>query len=159
MLLEIPDNPKFYLRTIPDPILRQQAKKLTIFNDVLHLIVESMHKIMYKEKGIGIAAPQIGISQRIICLDIPGEKGYYGVLINPGILQRSGNQKDLEGCLSVPGRSEYVTRHDYIKVSAFTMLGNYFEIEANGLVSRAIQHEIDHLNGVLFVDKARTGNL
>ena len=133
-----------------DPLLNKKSKKVTDFNDRLHTLLDDMADTMYKEDGVGLAAPQVGILRRVIVVDI-GE----GLieLINPEIVYSSGEQTDIEGCLSVDGYVGEVTRPNYIKVRAQDRFGNDIQKEVNGFLARAFCHEIDHLEGVLFVER------
>ncbi|WP_044642539.1 peptide deformylase [Risungbinella massiliensis] len=136
----------------PDPILKQVAKPVTRFNERLHTLLDDMADTMYEAMGVGLAAPQIAISKRILVVDI-GE-GLHEI-INPEIVEQSGEQiEPSEGCLSIPGLVGDVRRANKIRVQGQDRNGNPIEIEAEGYLSRAFQHEIDHLNGVLFIDIA-----
>ena len=139
------------LMTIGEPVLRGKANPVTKFNNIrLPMILRDMAETMYRENGVGLAAPQIGIKRRIVVLDV-GE----GLveLINPEILSLEGEIGMVEGCLSVPGRRGFVVRPEKVKVKAQNRKGEWFEIEGDGLLGRCLQHEIDHLDGVLYVDK------
>jgi peptide deformylase len=138
----------------PDPVLSKPAETVTDFNADIEQLVEEMFDSMYAAQGIGLAAPQINISKRITVIDVsfkerPEEKI---ALINPVILDRSGKQVEEEGCLSLPEIREKVTRAAWVKVQAQNVKGETFEVEGEELLARALQHEIDHLNGVLFID-------
>ncbi|GAA4716006.1 peptide deformylase [Brevibacillus fulvus] len=144
------------IRTIvkhPDPILREKAITVTKFNANLHKLLDDMADTMYDADGVGLAAPQIGILKRVVVMDC-GD----GLieLVNPEIVEAKGEQKDNypEGCLSIPGLRGDVRRHQWVKVRAQDRNGNPFELEAEDLLARCSQHEIDHLNGVLFIDIA-----
>lgn len=143
------------IRTIvkhPDPILREKAMVVTKFNANLHKLLDDMAETMYDADGVGLAAPQVGISKRVIVMDC-GD-GLIEV-VNPEIVAFEGEQFDYpEGCLSIPGLRGDVRRHEWIKLRGQDRNGNEIELEANGLLSRCAQHEIDHLNGVLFIDVA-----
>lgn len=132
-----------------DPVLREQAKPISKITKRIKKLAKDMLDTMYNANGVGLAAPQVGISERIVVIDIG--KGPI-VLINPEIIATQGEEKDTEGCLSIPGRNEYVTRAAHVKVSALNLDGDMVKIEGSGLLARALQHEIDHLNGILFID-------
>ncbi|MDR3490567.1 MAG: peptide deformylase [Gammaproteobacteria bacterium] len=136
----------------PDKKLRNIAAPVSEFNDDLHTIVKDMFETMYAEKGVGLASIQVGIQQRIVVIDISEEKNAPLCLINPEIVYEEGFQYEEEGCLSVPEFWDRVERVEKIKVRAFDQKGKPLELEAEGLLSICIQHEIDHLNGILFVD-------
>ena len=137
----------------PDSRLRKVAKKVENVDQNIKNIIDQMFFTMYEEKGIGLAATQVNIHKRIIVIDVSEKKDERICLINPAILSLS-NDVDIyeEGCLSVPGFYENVSRPKDIKVSTLNYNGELIEIEASGLLSTCIQHEIDHLNGKLFVD-------
>lgn len=139
----------------PDPILQRPAAPVAEFNDELRALVADMFESMYAAKGIGLAAPQIGVSKRITVIDLsfdktPEEKL---VLINPEIIVREGKQYSEEGCLSLPEIREKVSRAAKVTVRAQNERGEWFEKSAEELLSRAFQHEIDHLDGVLFISR------
>lgn len=143
------------LRTIrldSDPILRKQSRKVETFDEKIKILVGDMIETMYDADGVGLAAPQIGILKRILVIDIYDDTGVK-VLINPEILDQKGEQIDVEGCLSIPGVSGTVKRPEYIKVKGFDQEGKEIVIEGEGLLARALCHEIDHLDGILFTDK------
>lgn len=136
-----------------DPILRKVAKPVEALTPKLHRLLDDMAETLYAADGrAGLAAPQVGILRRVIVMDC-GE----GLieLINPEIVQVSGEQTGLEACLSFPGYSGNVTRYNYAKVRTMTRQGAWIELEGEGFLARCMQHEIDHLNGVLFVDHVR----
>jgi len=137
----------------PDPVLREVAKEVTKFNSNLKKLLRDMAETMYDANGVGLAAPQIGISKRVIVVDVGDERGLIE-MVNPVILERSGEQIGPEGCLSIPNLNGEVLRADDIIVQGQDSDGNVFKVEASGYLSRAFQHEIDHLNGVLFTDIA-----
>jgi peptide deformylase len=139
----------------PDPVLSKKGAPVTEFGPELAQLVQEMWASMYAAHGIGLAAPQIGVSKRITVIDVsfkerPDEKM---VLINPEIIEREGKQFEEEGCLSLPEIREKVQRAARVKVRAQDVNGEFFEAEGEELLSRAIQHEIDHLDGVLFIDR------
>ncbi len=131
-------------------ILRKQAKKVENIDNKVLTLLEDMADTMYQEDGVGLAAPQVGVLKRLVVIDI-GE----GLikLINPELMEQSGQQQGMEGCLSLPGISGEVVRPQKVRIKAQNETGAYFELEGNDLLARAICHEIDHLNGVLFIDK------
>ncbi|MBA4494188.1 peptide deformylase [Paenactinomyces guangxiensis] len=136
----------------PDPVLREKAKPVTKFHARLHKLLDDMAETMYDAQGVGLAAPQVGILKRAIVVDV-GD----GLIemINPEITEKSGEQiSPPEGCLSIPNLLGEVRRYNRIKVVGQDRNGEPIEIEADGYLARAFQHEIDHLNGVLFIDIA-----
>lgn len=140
------------IRTEQEPVLRKISKPVTIFDEHLENLLDDMQETMHMAEGVGLAAPQIGILKRLFIVDV-GE----GVVefINPEILLTSGEQTGDEGCLSVPGKYGKVTRANYVKMKAQNRKGEFFEIEGEELMARAMQHEYDHLEGVLFIDRAQ----
>jgi len=138
----------------PDPILSKRGEPVTVFDEKLKTLVEEMFESMYAAQGIGLAAPQIGISRRLTVIDVSFKKDPEGkiVLINPEIVDREGKQYEEEGCLSLPEIREKVRRAAKVKVRAQDVEGNWFESEGEELLARAFQHEIDHLDGILFID-------
>lgn len=139
----------------PEPVLAKSAEKVTVFDDKLKQFVEEMFETMYAAQGIGLAAPQIAVSQRITVIDVSFKKNPEEkiVLINPEIIDRRGKQVEEEGCLSLPDIRDKVSRAAWVKVRAQDVNGEWFEIEGEELLSRAFQHEIDHLDGILFIDR------
>ncbi|MEA3424112.1 MAG: peptide deformylase [Bacillota bacterium] len=140
------------VRIDDDPVLRKVSKEVKKFDDKLKELADDMLETMYKEDGVGLAAPQIGILKRMTIVDVYDGNGPK-VLINPEIIYEEGEQFEIEGCLSVPNVTGYVKRPLIAKVKAQDLKGQYFEIIGQGLLARALCHEIDHLNGVLFIDK------
>jgi peptide deformylase len=138
------------IRTDNDEILRKKSRIVDEVNDRIKVLVKDMIETMYHEEGVGLAAPQVGILKRIAVVDV-GEGVH--VFINPEILEENGSCVDLEGCLSLPGRQGKVDRPSKIKVKALNEDGEEFVLEAEGYFARAICHEVDHLNGILFTDK------
>jgi len=140
-----------------DPVLRQEAAPVEVFDDALRELVSDMFETMYHANGVGLAAPQIGISQRILVIDVHDEDDPESgrlALINPAIVAESEEiDRAGEGCLSIPGLEEIVARPWAVQVRGFDPEGNEVEIEADDLMARALQHEIDHLDGVLFLDR------
>jgi peptide deformylase len=136
----------------PDPILKQKAKPVTKFHARLHKLLDDMAETMYHAPGVGLAAPQVGILKRVIVVDI-GE-GLIEI-VNPEIIEKVGEQiSPPEGCLSIPGLIGDVRRANLITVVGQDRHGNPLKLEAEGYLARALQHEVDHLNGVLFIDIA-----
>ena len=143
------------IRVIGDEILNKKCKPVKEMTDRTKELIEDMFETMYEANGVGLAAPQVGILKRIVVIDV--EDGYQYVLINPEIIETSGEQTGEEGCLSVPGKWGIVTRPNYVKVRALNEEMEEFEIEGEGLLARAFCHEIDHLSGHLYVDKVEDG--
>ena len=138
------------VRTKEDPILRKTSKIVKSIDDRTQILIDDMLDTMYKEDGVGLAAPQVGILKRIIVIDV-GEGPI--TVINPEIIEAKGEICDNEGCLSVPGENGEVIRPQYVRVKGLNRKGEEFEIQGEGLLARAFCHEIDHLNGILFIDK------
>ncbi|EGV50726.1 peptide deformylase [endosymbiont of Riftia pachyptila (vent Ph05)] len=136
----------------PDSRLRNKAKPVSQVDDAIRKLVDDMFETMYEAPGIGLAATQVNVAKQIIVIDLSEEKNQPLCLINPEILSKEGEEKMDEGCLSVPGIYESVKRAARISVRALDRDGAPFELETEGLLAVCIQHEIDHLNGKLFVD-------
>lgn len=141
------------IRKYGDPVLETKAEPVTEFNGELKQLAADMFETMYANKGIGLAAPQVGVSKRLTVLDHSAgeEEAAKLVLVNPEILVREGTQIGEEGCLSIPGFREDVKRAYRVRVRAQDLDGNFFETDGEELLARAIQHEIDHLDGILFL--------
>ncbi|HET9086133.1 MAG TPA: peptide deformylase [Acidobacteriaceae bacterium] len=137
----------------PDPILQKPAEPVTVFDDALRQLVEDMFASMYDAQGIGLAAPQIGISKRLTVIDLSFQKKPEDkiVLVNPEIVARTGKQVEEEGCLSLPEIRDRVVRAAEVTVRARDAFGEPVEVSGTELLSRALQHEIDHLDGILFI--------
>jgi peptide deformylase len=131
--------------------LRSKAKKVKEVNEKTNQLIDNMFETMYEEDGVGLAAPQVGMLKRIAVVDIREDNPI--VLINPKIIEEEGKAIMEEGCLSIPNRTGDVIRSRRIKVRSLDKEGNEVEFEAEGFEARAIQHEMDHLDGVLFIDK------
>lgn len=140
------------IRKDSDPVLRKTSRVVEKIDGRIKVLVEDMVETMYDAEGVGLAAPQVGILKRVIVIDLYDDEGIK-VLINPEIIEEEGTYLDTEGCLSLPGVSGYVERPERIKVQGLNLQGETITIEGEGLLSRALCHEIDHLNGVLFTDK------
>ena len=136
----------------PDPRLRIRAQPVTKVDDEIRLLVEDLLETMYAAPGIGLAATQVDVHKRLIVLDISEERNAPHVLINPEIVASEGSVNTEEGCLSVPGTYDYVDRAQKIEVRALDTNGDSFVLEAEDILAVCIQHEIDHLDGKLFVD-------
>ncbi|MBL3590334.1 MAG: peptide deformylase [gamma proteobacterium endosymbiont of Lamellibrachia anaximandri] len=136
----------------PDPRLRNKAKPVPEVDDSVRRLVDDMFETMYEAPGIGLAATQVNAAKRVVVIDISEEKNEPLCLINPEIVAREGEEKMEEGCLSVPGIYEPVTRASWVRVRALNRDGETFEMESDDLLAVCIQHEIDHLDGKLFVD-------
>ena len=140
--------------TLGDDVLRKICRTQMQFDERLHCVLNDMKETMYKAEGVGLAAPQIGILRRYCIIDV-GD----GLieLINPVIIEKSGEQTDNEGCLSLPGKFSEVTRPMKVTVRAQDRYGNNFTVTGEGLKARALCHEIDHLDGILYIDRANKG--
>lgn len=136
----------------PAEILETKCKEVVVFNRKLAKILDDMYDTMIEYDGVGLAAPQIGLDARVAVVDIDDESGTIE-MINPVILETSGEQTGPEGCLSFPGLFGEVSRPDYVKIEACDRKGKKYVLEAEGFLARAIQHEIDHLDGILFTSK------
>ncbi len=155
-----PAQPKFAgkIHTVvkwPDPVLARRGEDVTVFDKSLEKLVEEMFESMYAAQGIGLAAPQIAISKRITVIDVSFRKDPADklALINPEVIYVEGKQTEEEGCLSLPEIREKVNRAARVRVRAQDVKGEWFEVEGDELLARALQHEIDHLDGVLFIDR------
>lgn len=143
------------IRIYPDPVLRVRCPEVDSFDSELRKLAEDMVETMIAAPGIGLAAPQVGEALRLAVVDITAgedEKAIH-IFVNPEIVDQQGRETDEEGCLSIPGITDKVNRPAAVRVKARDLDGQLFETEAGGLFARAICHEIDHLNGVLFVDR------
>ena len=136
----------------PDERLRKKAAVVKTVDDKIKKLVDDMLETMYESKGVGLAATQVDVHQRVIVIDVSEEKDDPLFLINPEILEKDGIKESEEGCLSVPGFYEKVNRAEHIRVKALNREGQSFEFEARDLLAVCVQHEMDHLNGKLFVD-------
>ncbi len=134
---------------VGDDILKKKCREVTVFDDKLWVLLDDMLETMREANGVGLAAPQVGILRRVAVIDVgdgPIE------LINPVITSMRGKQREVEGCLSAPGQWGYVTRPAKVKVTAMNRYGKEFKVEGTELLARALCHEIDHLNGTVFLD-------
>lgn len=145
---------KLEVRIMGDPVLREPAVEVQEITAEIKQLVEDMFETMYTEEGVGLAAPQVGISQRIIVVDPQEEGGQRFALINPVVREVSKEvERGEEGCLSIPGLKDIVERPSSCVVEGLNPDGSERRIEAQGLLARILQHEVDHLNGILFVDR------
>jgi peptide deformylase len=138
--------------TYPDKKLRDIADPVTVFDAQLHATIDDLFETMYAEKGVGLAATQVAIKQRLVVIDVSEERDSPLCIINPEIMAKEDSQYEYEGCLSVPEAYDKVERAANVKLKALDKHGQPFELEAEGLLAICIQHELDHLNGILFVD-------
>lgn len=143
------------VRIYGDPVLRQRAAEVTAFDAELLQLVEDMRETMRAYRGVGLAANQVGVAQRVAVVDVPVDEEQHVAftMVNPEIVSRSGSETGEEGCLSIPAIYEDVSRSLRIRLKALDEHGQPFERDAEGYLARAIQHEIDHLDGILFVDR------
>ncbi len=136
----------------PDPRLRNKAEPVAEVTDEIRQLADDMLETMYEAPGIGLAAIQVNINKRVIVIDISEDKSDPLILINPEVIAAEGEREFEEGCLSVPEAYEAVTRADKVRVTAVSLEGEDYTFDADGLLATCIQHEIDHLDGKLFVD-------
>ncbi len=141
----------------PDEVLKKRAEEVESFNGELRELVDDMFETMYEKGGIGLAANQVGVLKRVFIVDLNSGKESQGeerlVFVNPEIVHLEGETVNEEGCLSLPGLYKKVKRAAKVRVKAFDVDGREFELECEGLLARAVQHEIDHLEGILFIDR------
>lgn len=142
------------IRTIGDEVLRKKSRRVEEINDRILTLLDDMRETMYEADGVGLAAPQVGILKRVVVIDVGNGPLY---LINPEIIETEGEYLDEEGCLSIPGQQGNVLRPERVKAKALNEKGEEIIIEGEGLLARCLCHEIDHLDGVLFVDKLVEG--
>ena len=138
------------IRTVPDPVLRQKAKRVKSIDKSIEKLIDEMLETMHSASGVGLAAPQVGISLRVIVIGIPEEEEL--ALINPQIVRRTGERLVSEGCLSIPGYFAQVQRSEVVRAKGLDRTGKEIRLRANNLLAQALEHEIDHLHGVLYVD-------
>ena len=141
------------IRVYPDPVLRKRADEIQEIDGEVKKLAEQMIPIMYENYGVGLAAPQVGESVRLITVDVSETRDTPQVFVNPEIVEAKGRIKGEEGCLSIPGINADVERPKFVVLQAMNLEGEKLELEASGLFARVLSHEIDHLNGILFVDK------
>ena len=136
--------------TVPEPILRQKSKRVKNIDVSIRKLAADMIETMHAASGVGLAAPQVGVPWRVIVIGMPGEEDF--VLINPEVVRRSGERLVTEGCLSVPGYFGEIQRAQRVTVKGKDLSGKETRIKAEELLAQALEHEIDHLNGVLYID-------
>jgi len=141
----------FPIRTLPDPVLRQKAKRVGAIDGSIKKLIADMLETMHADPGrVGLAAPQIGVSLRVIVIGMPDEEDI--ILINPEIVKKKGERPVTEGCLSVPGYFGQINRAESVTAKGRDLSGKEIRIKAEGLLAQALEHEIDHLNGVVYID-------
>ena len=140
------------IRKEKDPCLYKKCREVTAFDGKLAQLIDDMFDTMYEADGVGLAGPQVGVLRRVVVIDVQDDHGLIE-LVNPEIIATEGEQAGEEGCLSVPGRRGYVVRPEKVTVRAQDRKGKPFELTGEGLLARALCHEIDHLDGVMYVDK------
>jgi peptide deformylase len=138
------------IRTIPDPVLRQKGRRVKNIDGSIHRLVDDMLESMRTASGVGLAAPQVGVAMRVVVIQLPEQEEI--VLINPQIVRKTGEIVGIEGCLSIPGYFADVSRAAKVTVKALDRDGKETRLKGEDLLARAMQHEIDHLNGVLYID-------
>lgn len=144
-----------HVRIYGDPVLREKAKPIQAFDDSLRTLVADLFETMAAYNGVGLAANQVGVAQRVFVVDVPHEDGKRDrfAVVNPVLTERKGKQKDEEGCLSMPGIAEEVERALVLRLRGFDEHGQPIDRIVEGFLARAVQHEADHLDGVLFTDR------
>lgn len=138
------------IRVFPDPILRRKARPIKRVDDVVRKLAADMIETMQNARGVGLAGPQVGELKRIVTIQVPEQDAF--AMINPEVTNREGSRQITEGCLSVPGYSGLVTRSVHIDARALNVHGDRFKLTAEELLAQAIEHEVDHLNGIMFLD-------
>jgi peptide deformylase len=141
------------IREYGDDVLERKCKEVKEVTPRIKELVEDMLETMYEANGVGLAAPQVGILKRIVVIDVSPEADSPIIMINPEIIEADGEQTGYEGCLSIPGKSGIVTRPNHVRAKAFDLDMKEFEIEGEELLARAICHELDHLDGHMYVEK------
>ena len=138
------------IHVVPDPVLRQKSKRVRSIDESIHRLIDDMLETMHSAGGVGLAAPQLGALLRVIVIGIPGEEDI--ALINPEVVRRTGERVVNEGCLSIPGYIGQIKRAESVRVKGRDRNGKEMRIKATELLAQALEHEIDHLNGVLYID-------
>ncbi len=138
------------LRALPDPALRQKAKRVSTIDGSIRQLIDDMVETMQQARGVGLAAPQVGVYLRVVVLQMPGEEVI--TIINPQVVKRSGEREVSEACLSVPGYTGEIKRSVSVTVKGWDRQGRAIRLKATDLMAQALEHELDHLNGVLYID-------
>ncbi len=138
------------LRALPDPALRQKAKRVSTIDGSIRQLIDDMVETMQQVQGVGLAAPQVGVYLRVVVLQMPGEEVI--TIINPQVVKRSGEREVSEACLSVPGYTGEIKRSVSVTVKGRDRQGRAIRLKATDLMAQALEHELDHLNGVLYID-------
>lgn len=146
------------VRLEDDEILRKMCRPVEVVDEKIKELVEDMIETMHAQDGVGLAAPQVGILKRVVVIDLYDDNGPY-VLINPEIIKEKGEQEVDEGCLSFPNKFARIIRPAEVTVKAWDIDGKEYKLKGKGLLAQAISHEVDHLNGILFVDKIIPGTM
>ena len=142
------------IRTLPDPVLRRKTKRVPTIDKSVKKLIADMRQTLHAEPGrVGLAAPQVGVSLRVTVICLPGEGEKDLILVNPEVVRRKGERLISEGCLSIPGYIGDVPRAESVTVKGLDLAGKPVRIKAEELLSQALEHEIDHLNGVLYIDR------
>ncbi|MCD7828697.1 MAG: peptide deformylase [Clostridiales bacterium] len=144
------------IKTEGDPILKKKSRTVTEFDERLWTLLDDMKTTLYKAEGVGLAAVQVGVLKRVVVIDVEDDHGFME-LVNPEIIESKGVQKESEGCLSFPDKSGVTERPMYVKVKAQDRNGKFFEVDGEGLLGRCFCHEIDHLDGISFVQRLAPG--
>ncbi len=139
------------IRIVPDPVLRQKAKRVRNIDDYVHTLITDMIETMHEASGVGLAAPQVGVPLRVIVIGLPEQEDF--ALINPEVVRRKGERVVTEGCLSIPGYIGQLKRAETVTVKGRDTEGKEVRLKADELLAQALEHEIDHVNGVLYVDR------
>ena len=135
---------------LPDPVLRQKAKRVSAIDSSIQQLIDDMVETMQQANGVGLAAPQVGVSLRVVVVQMPGEEPI--AIINPKMVKRAGEREVTEGCLSVPGYAGEIKRSLSVTVKGQNRQGKAIRLKSTGLIAEALEHELDHLNGILYVD-------
>ena len=138
------------MRHLPDPVLRQKAKRVSAIDSSIQRLIDDMVETMQQANGVGLAAPQIGVALRVVVIQMPGEEPV--AIINPKMVKRAGEREVTEGCLSVPGYAGEIKRSISLIVKGQNRQGKAIRLKTTGLMAEALEHELDHLNGILYVD-------